>query len=123
MYAFLAFFQAIPEDPKALLDLAISLVQGGNFRALAAVIIFIVVKFGGPFLAAKAPFWGTSKGKAVMVILIAVVTGLFQAFLPGQVPGLSILYNALLNALVAAGGFSLLKPFMPESKPSIEVVK
>lgn len=112
----------MPEDIGASLGLLIELLKSNNFRAVAALIIFMVVKFGGPILAAKAPFWGTAKGKASMVILLAVATGLFNAFRPGAVPSMAILGDALMAALSAAGGFSLMKPFMPEKKPSVTPV-
>lgn len=111
--------QVLSNDPEGLIDSGITLVKSGNYRALAALVIFVAVKFGAPFLARKFPFFATSKGKALSVIAVALTTGVFTALLPGHVPSTGLLWDAVNNALAAAGGFSLLKPFMPEStKPT-----
>ncbi len=102
-------------EPQDLINSGIDLVKSGNYRALAALVIFVVVKFGSPLLARKYPFFATSKGKALSVLAIALATGVFTAMLPGHAPSVSMLWDAVNNALAAAGGFSLLKPFMPES--------
>ncbi len=108
----------MPEDFRSLFDLGLDLFRGHNYRGLAALLIFGLVKFGGPFLAKKFPFFATSKGKVSLVVALAVANGLFQAFKPGSVPSLSVLSDAILAAVSAAGGFSLMKPFMPEEKPA-----
>lgn len=113
----------MPESFTELLSLGLTLLKSNNFRAVAALLIFAGVKFGGPFLAKWKPFFGEAKGKVVLVIALAVANGLFQSFLPGSVPTMGLIGDCILAALSAAGGFSLAKPFMPEPKSVIEAVK
>lgn len=102
---------ALPEDPGALLELGAQLFKDQNYRAVAALLIFAVVRYGGPLLATKAPFFGTGKGKATLVLITALVTGLYDAFQPGVVPATAFLIGSLKNAFIAAGGFSLVSTF------------
>lgn len=103
-----------PSNIESFGKLLFEAFAGKNFRYGAALLVVAGVFWGGKALAKKFPFFGSSKGKALLAVSLALATGAATAFANGGVPGLADLQSALLTALGAAGGFSLLKPFFPE---------
>jgi hypothetical protein len=100
-----------PEDIQSFAGVVLEAVKSGNWRYVAALLVVATVFWGGRALQKKAPFFGTSKGKAVLTILSALSYGAATAFAAGHVPGLGEVIAALGVALSAAGGFSLFKAF------------
>lgn len=113
----------MPENFSDLLTLGLELLKSNNFRAVAALLIFVGVKYLGPLLTSKVPFFGTGKGKATLVILLSIANGLFQAFKPGAVPSMAMLGDCIMAAVSAAGGYSLFKPFTEKTVTAPSLVK
>ena len=106
-----------PEDIQGFFSQLGHAVSSGNWRYFAAMLVIAGVFYGGRFLGGKFPFFASSRGKAVLTIVLSVLGGVATSLAGGTVPSLSDLTAAIGVALTAAGGFSLAKPFFEAPKP------
>lgn len=93
------------DDVGALAALAIQAIRTGNWWALAALALSIVVSLTRRFLGSKVPWLATDKGGFLAVVLLSFFGAAATALLGGVPIGLPLVIDALKVALTAAGGF------------------
>lgn len=93
------------DDVGALASLAITAVRTGNWWALAALLLSVMVSLARKFFAKSLPFLASDRGGFLTVVVLSLLGGLATALVGGRAIGPDLLIDCLKVALVAAGGF------------------
>ena len=111
------------DDVGALASLAVTAVRTGNWWALAALALSLVVSFVRKFFGEKLPWLSSGRGGFLTVVLLALFGAVATALLGGRAIGVPLLIDALKVALTAAGGFvGFKKIFLSDTKAEEAVV-
>lgn len=105
------------DDFGALASLAVTAIRTGNWWALAALALSVVVSLSRKFLSKHIPFLASDRGGFLTVVLLALFGGLATSLIGGRAIGPDLLMDCLKVALTAAGGFvGFKKVFMDGAK-------
>lgn len=102
-----------PETLDQFLQLVLGAVSAGKWSSVAALALVAAVWAVRKFIAPKAPFFATGEGGAVLTIASSFVGAFATAVLAGTPFTWVLVWSSLQVALLAAGGWSLLKHLLP----------
>lgn len=93
------------DDLGALALMLVQAVRTGNWWALVALALSMIVSLARKFLSKKLPFLATDRGGFLTVVAISLFGALASGLLSGTPIGPDLFMDALKIALTAAGGF------------------
>ncbi len=102
-----------PDNLSEFLQLVVSAVAAGKWASVAALVLVATVWALRKFIAPKVPFFATGEGGAVLTIATSFGGALATALLAGTAVSGGLILSSLQVALLAAGGWSLLKHLLP----------
>jgi hypothetical protein len=107
----------IEEHPAAWAKGVYDAATHKNWRFLVAFVLMAFVSIarrGSKYLPGRAGvFFLSDRGGALLAIVLAVVGGAAAALMGGGPMSVAMLGNAMMNAVIAAGGYSLVKKTDP----------
>lgn len=102
-----------PDALDKFLSLVLEAAVAGKWSSLAALGLVAAVWALRKFIVPKAPFFATGEGGAVLTILTSFVGAVATAVLAGAAFSGTLVWSSLQVALLAAGGWSLVKHLLP----------
>lgn len=105
------------EDPGAFVEAIVDSAKAGNWRALAALGLVLVIWAVRRYGTRWWDWLGTDKGGAALVLVIGILSQLAVVIFGKDPLGWKTIVNGIVLGFTAAGGWTVMKKLLPSAEP------